>query len=315
MLGVPVPVICIKTRDNLRHPMKKIGFWLVKGIAFMISLTPFSLLYLRSDCYTFLLYHVIRYRRKVVRENLVKSFPEKSPAEIRSIEKRFYRNFCDLVVEICKIRNMKMEDLLKRVEYTNPELIVELYEKGKGLLLAMQHSGNWEWLWQTQATVSAHHHFAIYKKLENPYFDRYIFQLRTKHSKDQQVMIEDRKTKAVLESRQGMLDAVLILGDQSPRGAETDYWTDFLHRDTCWYTGIEKLARRFDDAVVYVEMNRVERGRYQVTFHLITEDPNSTKEGFIMEQYVRHVERFIQDQPDNWLWSHRRWKHSRQQAS
>lgn len=281
----------------------------------MISLTPFPLLYLRADCYAFLLYHVVRYRRKVVRENLVKSFPEKSSAEIRSIEKRFYRNFCDLVVEICKIRNMKREELLKRVEYTNPELLAGLCEKGKSLLLAMQHSSNWEWLWQTQPTVSEHHHFAIYKKLENPYFDRYVYQLRTKHSNGQEVMIEDKKTKSVLESREGMVDAVLILGDQTPRGVETDYWTDFLHRDTCWYTGIEKLAKRFDAAVAYVEMTRVERGRYQVTFHLITEEPKSTEEGFIMEQYVRHVERFIQVQPDNWLWSHRRWKHSRQQAS
>lgn len=295
--------------------MKRIGFWLVKCVAFVISITPFPLLYLRSDCYAFLLYHLIRYRRKVVRENLLKSFPEKPLAEIRSIEKRFYRNFCDLVVEICKIRNMKREDLLKRVEYTNPEVLVERYKKGKGLLLAMQHSSNWEWLWQTQPTVSAHHHFAIYKKLENPYFDRYIYQLRTRHSQDKEVMIEDRNTKTVLESRQGMVDAVLILGDQSPRGVETDFWTDFLHRDTCWYTGIEKLAKRFDDAVVFVEMTRTGRGRYQVTFHPITDDPKDTEEGFIMEQYVRHVERFIQTNSDNWLWSHRRWKHDRQQSA
>lgn len=292
--------------------MKRIGFWLVKGLAFVISITPFPLLYLRSDCYAFLLYHLIRYRRKVVRENLLKSFPEKPLAEIRSIEKRFYRNFCDLAVEICKIRHMKTEDLLERVEYTNPEVLVELCDQGKSLLLAMQHSSNWEWLWQTQASVSAHHHFAIYKKLENPYFDRYVYQLRTRHAQGEEVMIEDRNTKSVMERRQGMVDAVLILGDQSPRGVETDFWTDFLHRDTCWYTGIEKLARRFDDAVVYVEMIRVKRGRYQVTFHPITEDPKSMEEGSIMEQYVRHVERFIQTNPDNWLWSHRRWKHTRQ---
>ena len=108
---------------------------------------------------------------------------------------------------------------------------------------------------------------------------------------------------------------MLILGDQSPRGAETDYWTDFLHRDTCWYTGLEKLARKYDYAVVYTEMARVERGRYTVTFKLISEDPNSVEVGFVLEQYVRHVEQFILHYPSNWLWSHRRWKHSRQKAS
>ena len=128
-------------------------------------------------------------------------------------------------------------------------------------------------------------------------------------------MIEDRSLKDVLERLNDSMNAVLILGDQSPRGAETDYWTDFLHRDTCWYTGLERLARRYDYAVVYTEMVRVERGRYTVTFKLICEDPNIVEEGYILEQYVRHVERFILDNPDNWLWSHRRWKHSRQLAS
>ena len=115
-----------------------------------------------------------------------------------------------------------------------------------------------------------------------------------------------------MDDMKDALNAVLVLGDQSPRGADTDYWTDFLHRDTCWYTGLEILAKRYDYAVVYVEMIRPERGKYTVTFKLITDDSLNTENGFILEQYVRHVERFIQNNPDNWLWSHRRWKHTRQ---
>lgn len=267
--------------------------------------------YLGSDICCFVLYHLARYRRKVVRDNLVKSFPEKSPKEIKTIEKQFYHNFCDLVVETLKLRRMRTADVLQHVNITNPELLEELRQKGRSVFLAMHHSSNWEWLWHAQHTASSHRHFAIYKKLENKYFDRKVFELRTNFTDDKDVMIEDRELKNVLERISDTVNAVLILGDQSPRGAATDYWTDFLHRDTCWYTGMEKLAKKYDYAVVYVEMTRVKRGYYDVAFKLICEDPKATADGFILEQYVRHTERFIMNNPDNWLWSHRRWKHSR----
>jgi KDO2-lipid IV(A) lauroyltransferase len=179
----------------------------------------------------------------------------------------------------------------------------------------MHHSSNWEWLWKILFTTSKHNHYAVYKKLENHYFDQLVYKTRTSHITDREIMIEDRGIKDAMEKLKDSLNAIFILGDQSPRGADTDYWTEFLHRDTCWYTGLERLAKRYDYAVVYSEMIRTERGNYSVTFKLITENPQSTADGEILEQYVRQVERFIQNNPDNWLWSHRRWKHSRQKAS
>ena len=292
--------------------MKKIGFWLVKGVAFMISITPFSLLYLRSDCYCFLLYHVIRYRRKVVRDNLVKSFPEKSSKEIKQIERRFYRNFCDLVVEICKLMRVKPEELSRYVHFTNPELMCDLYERGKSVFTAISHSGNWEWYGKMMHVVSPHKASAIYKRVKDPNFDAFMKQLRLNFNKDREEMIESSVALKTLVRRKDLRNAILIVADQSPRGVASDYWTEFLHRDTCWFYGLEKMAKFLDYAVVFVDMQRVRRGYYDVTFKLICEDPKSTEEGFIMEQYVRHIERSIQDNPDNWLWSHRRWKHSRQ---
>ena len=270
------------------------------------------MLYLGSDISCFILYHLVRYRRKVVRDNLVKSFPEKSAQEIKKIEKQFYHNFCDLVAEALQLRRMKSSDVIDRITFTNPELLEELYRKGRSVFLAMQHSSNWEWFVAIQHAISSHRHFTIYKRLENNYFNDLVFRLRTRFAEDKDVMIEDRMVKKAMENINDSVNAVLILGDQSPKGAETDYWTDFLHRDTCWYTGMEKLAKKFDYAVVYVEMLRVKRGCYKVTYKLICEDPQTMEDGGILEQYVRHVERFIQDYPDNWLWSHRRWKHSRQ---
>ena len=271
--------------------------------------------YLGSDICCFILYHVVRYRRQVVRDNLMKSFPEKSALEIKKIEKQFYHNFCDLIVETLKLRRWSTDKVLERVTVINPEVVQNLYDQGKSVLIAMHHSSNWEWLWKILYTTSKHDHYAVYKKLENHYFDQLVYKTRTNHITDREIMIEDRKMKSAMENMKDALSAVFILGDQSPRGADTDYWTEFLHRDTCWYTGLEVLAKRYDYAVVYSEMNRTERGKYSVTFKLITDNPQSTADGEILEQYVRHVERFIQNYPDNWLWSHRRWKHSRQKAS
>ena len=112
----------------------------------------------------------------------------------------------------------------------------------------------------------------------------------------------------------GELNAVLMMADQSPRGVESDYWTEFLHQDTCWFTGLERIAKMLDYAVVFVDMRRQGRGRYEVRFELITDDPKAMAKGKLMECYVRCVEQFINDNPDNWLWSHRRWKHQREQA-
>lgn len=291
--------------------MKRIGFWLVKGIAYVNSITPFALLYLKSDVYSFILYHLIRYRRKVVRQNLTLSFPEKSLLEIKGIERRFYRNFCDLFLEGCKLIRMKPSAFNERVVFTNPELVRGLYEKGRSVFCAMSHSGNWEWYNRTMCSMSNHHGVSIYKRMKNTYFDAFILNLREKFNEGRLELMETSEVKKELESRDGGKYMVLILGDQSPRGVESDYWTDFLHRDTCWYYGLEKLAKRLDYSVVYIEMNRVKRGYYEVTFKMICEDPLQTEDGFIMEQYVRYTERFIQDHPDNWLWSHRRWKHSR----
>ena len=292
--------------------MRKVGFWLVKAMAYLIALTPFGLLYLKSDIDAFILYHIVRYRRKVVRDNLVKSFPEKSIKEIKRIERRFYRNFCDLTMEICKLMRPNPDELSRRVTFTNPELVQSLYEKGRSVFTSIPHSGNWEWYGKLMHTVSDHKVSAIYKKVKNPYFDAFMKALRKNYHLDKEEMIEASTALKALAHRKDLDNSVLIVADQSPRGVESDYWTDFLHRDTCWFYGVEKMAKMLDYAVVFVEMDRVGRGRYNVTFHLICEDPKAMEEGTIMEQYVRHVERFIQHHPDNWLWSHRRWKHTRQ---
>ena len=289
--------------------MEKVGYAIVKLWTGFLSVHPYWLLYLKSDFYYFLTYHVLRYRRKVVRQNLLRSFPEKDFRAIKTIEKHYYRNLCDLVVEAPKMLRMKPEGYKYRLNYTNPELITRLHEQHKNVFYAIPHSGNWEWFGKTMPDLSEHNCLAVYKKVKSPIFERLMLYMRTKDCDLE--MIESSFALKRLAQLRDSQNAVLMVADHTPRGVDSDYWAEFLHQDTCWFTGLERIAKMLDYAVVFVSMKRQGRGRYEVTFELITDNPKETEKGFIMERYVRCVERFIEEQPDNWLWSHRRWKHQR----
>ena len=291
--------------------MAKLGFHIVKLWVAFLSIHPYWLLYLKSDCYFFLLYHLLRYRRKVVRQNLLHSFPDKDEKEIKRIEKRFYQNLCDLFVEAPKMLRMNKNGYRNRIHYTNPELVKQLYEQGKNVFYAIPHSGNWEWFGKMIPELTQHKGLAVYKRVENPVFERLMLYIRTCHSTLE--MVESNSVLRRLAQLRDSQTAVLMMADQTSHGLAQDYWTEFLHQDTCWFTGIERIAQKLDYAIVFVDMRRQGRGRYEVSFELLTDHPKETKPGEIMERYVRSVERFIESNPDNWLWSHRRWKHQRPQ--
>ena len=292
--------------------MGKIGYHIVKGWVTFLSVHPFWLLYLKSDFYYLMTYHVVRYRRKVVRENLLRSFPEKSPKEIKAIEKHFYRNLCDLVVEAPKMMRMGPNGYKYRVNITNLEIITRLQEQGKNIFYAIPHSGNWEWFGKMIPDFADHNSLAIYKRVKNDVFEQLMLYMRTKDCNLE--MIESNSVLRRLMQLRDKQNGVLMMADQTSHGLESDYWTEFLHQDTCWFTGIERIAKKLDYAVVFVSMVRTGRGRYEVSFEVVVDEPKATADGEIMEKYVRCVERFINANPDNWLWSHRRWKHERPQS-
>ena len=291
--------------------MKKVGFYIVKCWVDFLSIHPYWLLYLKSDFYFLLVYHVFRYRRKVVRENLSRSFPEKDAKEIEAIEKRFYHNLCDLFVEAPKMMCMGPDGYSKRIKYATPEVLAPLFEQKKSIFYAIPHSGNWEWFGKMIPSFDPHNSVGIYKKVKNPVFNELMFYMRTKGINME--MVESNSVLRRLVQLRDSQNAVLMMADQTPHGLATDYWTEFLHQDTCWFTGIERIAKKLDYAIVFVSMVRQGRGRYVVSFEVVADNPMETESGEIMEKYVRCVERFIQANPDNWLWSHRRWKHQRPQ--
>jgi KDO2-lipid IV(A) lauroyltransferase len=289
--------------------MNRIGFYLVKCWADFQSIQPYWWLYLKSDLCYFLVYHVVRYRRKVVRQNLLRSFPEKDTKEIKTIERQFYRNLCDLFVEAPKMMCMGPNGYSKRITYANPEVLDLLFEQKKSIFYAIPHSGNWEWFGKMIPSFASYNNVAVYKKVKSPAFDELMLYMRTKGISVEPVEA-DSAFKHLVKHR-NRWNAVLMMADQSPHGLDSDYWTEFLHQDTCWFTGVERMAKALDYAIVFVAMRRQGRGCYEVSYELITDNPKATEEGQIMEKYVSCVERFIQANPDNWLWSHRRWKHQR----
>ena len=212
--------------------MSAIGFHIVKLWVAFLSIRPYWLLYLKSDCYFFLVYHLLRYRRKVVRQNLLNSFPNKDEKEIKSIERRFYQNLCDLFVEAPKMLRMKKNGYRDRIHYTNPELVKQLYEQGKNVFYAIPHSGNWEWFGKMIPELTQHKGLAVYKRVENPVFERLMLYIRTCHSTLE--MVESNSVLRRLAQLRDSQTAVLMMADQTSHGLAQDYWTEFLHQDTCW---------------------------------------------------------------------------------
>lgn len=285
-------------------------FWLIAGL---ISILPFRLLYVLSDLIYVAIYYITGYRRKVTYRNLRKAFPEMSKDEIRAIAKKFYKNLADLVVEVLKIRSISARAMDKRVVFKNYDIIERLYKEGKSIFVAIGHCGNWEWMGLRLAMISNHKPFAIVKPLTNEYFEGYMSQLRTKSGYNN--LIKFKQTYRTLVRNRHQKNIVIIASDQTPTRDEINYWTRFMNQETPFFLGLEKMSKMLDMAVLFFDIVRVKRGHYEVNVKVITEQPKETAEYEITEKYVRQLEEAIRRKPDNWLWSHRRWKHAKERST
>jgi len=283
--------------------------YLFLAIAWLIALLPFWLLYLKSDFLSFVLFYVVKYRKKVVFENLHNAFPEKTAREINQIARKYYRNLGDLILEVIKLMLLSEEQLMRRIKVNNPGLVDDLYNKQKSVMLIMGHCGNWEWTAPAIAFYTKYTGYCMTKPLSDPFFERYIMRLRTKFNPGSIVHF-NRFFRMMVENRKN-LSAYVIAGDQTPTRSEINYWTTFLNQETAVFLGAEKIAKALDLPIIYVDTQRTGRMRYEVTLSLITDQPKETAEFEITEKHVHMLENAIRLHPDNWLWSHRRWKHKR----
>jgi len=287
----------------------KIVYFIFRVVAYGVSLLPFWVLYRLSDFMYFLVYYVLRYRTRVTITNLKNAFPEKNEREIRAIAARFYRNLADIIVEVIKTKSISVKELMRRVQFHNYEIVEDLFRKKKSTFVSIGHCGNWEWTAIKLAMISKHKPFAVVKPLNDPFFDDYMSRLRTKSGHSN--LIKFKQTYRTLYKIKDELFITIIASDQTPTREEINYWTEFLNQDTPFFLGLEKISKALNMAVVFFDIVRPKRGYYDVYISKITEAPLETPQFEITEGYVRKLEDSIKKHPDNWLWSHRRWKHKR----
>lgn len=272
-------------------------------------LVPFPVFYLLSDFVFFILYYVIGYRKKVVVQNLQRSFPEKSPEEIQRISRKFYRYLCDLFLETFKTLTITKKNALKHC-YLNNEARV-LFEKyhaqKKSVIIVMGHYGNWEWAGNAYSLQCPQQLYVIYHPLSNKYFNSLIRKIRMRFGTKLYAMNDTFKE---MVKNRNEVNATAFIADQTP-APENAYWTNFLNQDTPVFWGTEKIAKKMNFPVIYVTIKRHKRGRYEVFAETLFENPRDTKDGEISEAHTRRLEKDIKEKPETWLWSHRRWKHVR----
>ena len=270
----------------------KLVYWLTYAGMWLLALLPFRALYILSDGVCFLMRHVVHYRRKVVRKNLKNSFPEKSEAELREIEREFYRYICDYMLEEIKMMRMSFEDLSRRMEYGNTEEYLAMLEKHGGIVVLIPHYANFEWLTAMGAFMKPEDvPLQVYKPLRNKYMDEMF---------------------KIIRAREGKHVVIGLITDQSPNRNEAHHWTTFLNQDTVFMDGGERIARMMNYPVFYCELEKRGRGYCKAYFDLLTETPKQTAEGEITELFVRRLEQTIRRAPAYWFWSHKRWKLTRE---
>lgn len=284
-----------------------LGFYLLYPLLYLLSLMPLGFLYFISDYLLYpVLYKLLKYRIKVVKSNLLRIFPDKSDAERLDIERKFYHYLCDLFMETVKGFTISPEELNKRIEFVNIDLLTEYYKLTNGAVLSLGHVGNYEWLAQSPEICSKVQLAIPYRKLTNPYFDNVFKKSRERGGAN---LFHTQATRHYIVKHKKGFGLTLVNDQSSP--AENSYWTKFFNNDTSFYVGTEKTARGLNFSVVFLEVERPRRGYYKATFKPITKNPNEEKDGYILDKHVEYLEENILKCPECWLWSHKRWKHKK----
>lgn len=283
--------------------MVKIGI----GIFRLLSRLPFGVLYFLSDILYVIVYRLFGYRKKVVRENLEYSFPDKTEKEILKIERDFYKHLFDIMVETMKCETISLEELKARMIEENPEVLKALIEKEQSAMIITGHYNNWEWSGRKVIVDSGGKAIIAYKNVTNPHVEDMMLKSRQRFGGHIISMMQF--IRFVLKRRNETLFPVLI-ADQTPHKDKIEYTTNFLNQDTAVYLGGENLAKSLKLPVYFMSVSKVKRGHYSYRLDLITEDYNAPKYE-ITNKHLAMLEKQIVDNPAYWLWSHRRWKYTR----
>ncbi len=298
----------------MKKTLNSFLFYFLYGLCYLVSLLPLRALYALSTVIYFFVYHLLRYRRRVVRRNLVGSFPEKSLQEIVSIERKFYELLCDYFFDSVKLASMSRKEVTRRMRFEGFDRVLDLTRQGKSAVVYLSHTFNWEWITSLPLAFPEGEAIAfgqIYHVLENEVFDRLFLRLRGRFGT---VSIPMRMTmRKMLEYRRDGIPFVIgFIADQVPLYQATDHWLDFFHRDTPVITGAEKLAKGMNCAVFYCTTTSSRRGYYTCKAELLSEGSADIPDYELTDIYFKRLEEDIRQNPSYWLWSHNRWKRTRE---
>lgn len=291
----------------------KILYYLLLAGWYLLSLLPLRVHYVISDVLFLLLYRLLGYRRRVVRTNLESAFPEKSEDELKRIEKGFYHFFCDYLAESVKLMTIGKENLRRRMVFKGAEQVDEVIESGQSCAVFLGHLCNWEWvtslpLWVTPKAQCGQ----IYHPIENSDFDRLFLRSRQRLGAVC-IPMKDTLREIVRYRRENQPVVIGYIADQKPHWVNIHHWVGFLHHDTPVLTGTERIVKKVNHAVFFLDIRRVRRGYYEATFKLITREPQKMADYEITDAYFRLLEESIRRAPEFWLWSHDRWKRTREE--
>ncbi len=288
--------------------MQRLLYWLVYPLLWIISKLPFWLFYKVSDVIFFILYYAVGYRKKTVRFNLKTAFPEKSDAERKSIEKKFYRHMCDMFLEMIKSISISAEELKERFQFDDLSIVEKLVKEQRSSLIMMGHYASYEWLTALQFYFD-HSGYGIYKRIKNPYFDKLIHEIREKWNSK---LLANKEATFIIRKQQraGKMATYAFIADQSPKTRKNYHCTDFLGKNVPFFTGVERLAKSEDMPVIYLAVDKIKRGYYKASFKVITEDPTTLPDYQITDEFAALLETQIKANPEYYLWTHKRFKHA-----
>ncbi len=280
------------------------------GIFFLklISRLPFGVIYVLSDIFFVVVYYIIGYRKNVVIGNLKNSFPEKNNEQIKTIAKKYFHHFCDLTLETIKMHGMDEDDFRERIVLRNPDVVNSYFEKHKSIVVLTMHYNNWEWTTALPLYIK-HTVLGVYKPLHNLRFNRFINASRGKLGVEliqnsnvlRRVMKAERSNEPVM---------VWLAGDQTPPEFHK-YWFRFLNQEAMFYPGPALISKRFNQPILLQKLQKTGRGKYEMSYEILFENPAEVSEADIINTYIRKMEDVIREKPEFYLWSHKRWKHKR----
>lgn len=270
-----------------------------------LSYLPLRVLYLFTDFFYLVLITLVPYRKKVIEGNIERSFPDKSKSERAKIKRQFYRHFCDLLAEGIKNLTISKAALTRRFTVKNSEVMYQLYNQKKSVILVSGHYNNWEWLITAQNFLFPHQAMGIGMPMTSKFWDKKINERRMRYGMK---VIHSKNFREEIDKNLHHPVAVLTLGDQSPGDSTKSYWMDFLNQKTAVAFGTEMMAHQFGFAVVYFATRKIKRGHYEMELFLISDDPKKNSWGEITEAHTKKLELEIKSNPQFWIWSHKRWK-------